>query len=135
MTAFKKITLLGAAVAIVASFAFPRDSLAEVKWKMATSWGGGPLMEIGAKALAQKIEFLTEGRVKVQVFPSGTLSKGLDVRSAVRKGVAEIGHTWMGYDWGKDKTTVLTPRLPGRQLRRRRLRERPGDAPLRAQSQ
>jgi TRAP-type mannitol/chloroaromatic compound transport system substrate-binding protein len=107
MTAFKKITLLGAAVAIVASFAFPRDSLAEVKWKMATSWGGGPLMEIGAKALAQKIEFLTEGRVKVQVFPSGTLSKGLDVRSAVRKGVAEIGHTWMGYDWGKDKTTVL----------------------------
>ncbi len=107
MTAFKKITLLGAAVAVVASLAFPRDSLAEVKWKMATSWGGGPLMEIGAKALAQKIEFLTEGRIKVQVFPSGTLSKGLDVRSAVRKGVAEIGHTWMGYDWGKDKTTVL----------------------------
>ena len=84
-----------------------KDAAAQTKWKMATSWGGGPLMEIGAKALAEQIEFLTEGRIKVQVFPSGTLSKGLDVRSAVRKGVAEIGHTWMGYDWGKDKTTVL----------------------------
>ena len=80
---------------------------AEHNWKMPTSWGGGPLQEIGAKAFANKVAELTEGRVKVQVFPSGTLTKGLEVRSAVAKGVAEAGHTWMGYDWGKDKTTVL----------------------------
>jgi TRAP-type mannitol/chloroaromatic compound transport system substrate-binding protein len=79
----------------------------EHKWKMAASWGGGPLMKIGAEAFAEKIEFLTEGRIEVQVFPAGQLSKGLEVRSAVAKGVAEAGHTWMGYDWGKDKTTVL----------------------------
>jgi len=80
---------------------------AEHSWKMATSWGGGPLMEIGAKAFADRVKELTDGRVEIQVFPSGTLSKGLEVRSAVAKGVAEVGHTWMGYDWGKDKTTVL----------------------------
>lgn len=80
---------------------------AEHNWRMATSWGGGPLMEIGAKAFANRVNELTEGRVAVQVFPSGTLSKGLEVRSAVEKGVAEAGHTWPGYDWGKDKTTVL----------------------------
>ncbi len=107
MRQVRNLVLLVAAVTIAAGLTLARDAAAEVKWKMATSWGGGPLMEIGAKALAEQIEFLTEGRVKVQVFPSGTLSKGLDVRSAVRKGVAEIGHTWMGYDWGKDKTTVL----------------------------
>lgn len=107
MRQVRNLILLVAAVTIAAGLTLAKDAAAEVKWKMATSWGGGPLMEIGAKALAQKIEFLTEGRVKVQVFPSGTLSKGLEVRSAVRKGVAEIGHTWMGYDWGKDKTTVL----------------------------
>lgn len=79
----------------------------ENKWKLAASWGGGPLMKIGAEAIGKKIDFLTEGRIKVRVFPSGQLSKGLEVRSAVAKGVAEAGHTWMGYDWGKDKTTVL----------------------------
>ena len=79
----------------------------EHKWKLAASWGGGPLMKIGAEALAKEVDFLTEGRIKIRVFPSGQLSKGLEVRSAVAKGVAEAGHTWMGYDWGKDKTTVL----------------------------
>lgn len=80
---------------------------AEHNWKMTTAWGGGPLMEIGAKAFAERVDLLTEGRVKIQVFPADTLSKGLEVRSAVINGVAEAGHTWPGYDWGKDKTTVL----------------------------
>ncbi len=93
----------------VAAVAVPGSTLAADKqvWKMATSWGGGPLMEIGAKAFADRVKLLTDGRLEVKVFPSGQLSKGLDVRAAVAKGVAEAGHTWIGYDWGKDKTTVL----------------------------
>ncbi len=80
---------------------------AEHNWRMATSWGGGPLMDIGAKAFADRVSQLTDGRVEIQVFPAGTLSKGLEVRSAVEKGVAEVGHTWIGYDWGKDVAVVL----------------------------
>ncbi len=109
MKMIRKISMLGIAAAVAASFAMPSDALAQAKhkWKMAASWGGGPLMEIGAKAFASKVKFLTDGRIEIKVFPSGQLSKGLEVRSAVAKGVAEAGHTWMGYDWGKDKTTVL----------------------------
>jgi TRAP-type mannitol/chloroaromatic compound transport system substrate-binding protein len=77
------------------------------KWKMATSWDGGPLMDIGAKAYAERIKFLTDGRIEIQVFNAGTLGKGLEVTNTVSNGVAEAGHTWMGYDWGRDKTTVL----------------------------
>ncbi len=106
MRFLKSFTKIGTAAAIAAAITVPGAAQA-AKWKMAASWGGGPLMAIGAKAFAEKVEFLTEGRVKIQVFPSGQLSKGLEVRSAVAKGVAEVGHTWMGYDWGKDKTTVL----------------------------
>ncbi len=106
MRFLKSFTKIGTAAAIAAAITLPGAAQA-AKWKMAASWGGGPLMAIGAKAFAEKVEFLTEGRVKIQVFPSGQLSKGLEVRSAVAKGVAEVGHTWMGYDWGKDKTTVL----------------------------
>ena len=78
-----------------------------VKWKMATSWGGGPLMDIGAKAFADKVKLFTEGRVEIQVFPGGQLGSALKVSETVRNGVAEVGHTWMGYDWGQDKTTVV----------------------------
>ncbi len=106
MSMLRKFTTIGAAGVMALVLALPSQAFA-AKWKMATSWGGGPLMEIGAKAFAAKVKFLTDGRVDIQVFPSGTLSKGLEVRSAVAKGVAEVGHTWPGYDWGKDKTTVL----------------------------
>lgn len=80
---------------------------AEHNWKMATSWGGGPLMELGAKGFAEKIEFLTEGRIEVDVFTGGTLGKALNVSDTVKNGVAQVGHTWMGYDWGKDKAVVV----------------------------
>ena len=80
---------------------------AEHQWKMATSWGGGPLMEIGAKDFAEKVKFLTDGRVEIEVFPGGQLGSALKVSETVRNGVAEVGHTWMGYDWGQDKTTVV----------------------------
>ena len=79
----------------------------EHKWKMATSWSGGPLLEHGAKAFAEKIAFLTDERIQVQVFPAGVLGKALDVSQSVRMGVAQCGHTWIGYDWGKDQTAVL----------------------------
>ncbi len=96
------------AFVVVAAMLVARPGIAaENNWKLAASWGGGPLMEIGAKAFARRVKELTDGRVEIKVFPSGQLSKGLEVRSAVAKGVAEVGHTWMGYDWGKDKTTVL----------------------------
>jgi len=108
MTTIKKLTTHTAIALIAVSYVTATDiGAAEHKWKMAASWGGGPLMEIGAKAMAKKAKFLTDGRVDIRVFPSGQLSKGLEVRTAVAKGVAEAGHTWMGYDWGKDKTTVL----------------------------
>ena len=80
---------------------------AEHKWKMATSWGGGPLMALGANAFADRVNQLTDGRIEVQVFPGGTLGKALNVSETVSTGIAQAGHTWMGYDWGKDKATVV----------------------------
>lgn len=80
---------------------------AEHKWKMATTVTGGPMMELGIKAYAERVLEMTDGRVEIEVFPAGALGKALDVSGTVRKGIAEVGHTWMGYDWGKDKTVVL----------------------------
>ena len=77
------------------------------KWSMATSWGGGPPLETAAKGYAENVKFLTNGEIEIEVFPGGTLGSPLKVTESVRNGVAEIGHHWVGYDWGIDKTTVL----------------------------
>ena len=110
MRLFKTTTMAAGlvAAALATTLATAQSGLAaEFNWKMATSWGGGPLMEIGAQAFADKVKLFTDGRVEIQVFPGGTLGKALDVTETVKNGVAEVGHTWMGYDWGKQKTTVL----------------------------
>ena len=96
-------------------FAFASLSFAATKHKLKldTSWDGGPLMEIGAKAFAKNVSKLSDGRIEIEVFPAGTLGPGLKVSETVKNGVADMGHTWMGYDWGKDKTTVLFGGYPG----------------------
>ena len=95
------------AIALGAAIAVPSLASAAESWSMATPWGGGPLLEYNAKGIAKEIELLTNGEIKIEVFPGGTLGKALKVTEAVNKGIAQIGHNWAGYDWGVDKTGVL----------------------------
>ncbi len=76
------------------------------KWRMATSWPGGELLDL-SKLWAARVEELTQGRIKIQVFPGGTLGNPLKVSESVKNGVADVGHTWASYDWGRDKTGAL----------------------------
>jgi TRAP-type mannitol/chloroaromatic compound transport system substrate-binding protein len=100
-----------AATALAAALASAGPALAQDKqshsFQMATGWAGGPLMEIGAQAFADKVKEMTEGRITIEVFPAGTLGPGLKVTETVKNGVAQMGHTWIGYDWGADPTAVL----------------------------
>ena len=93
---------LGAASAAQAQSGGP-----SYQWKMATGWPGGPLMDVGAKLFAERMEQFSGGRFKIQTFPGGAIGNALKVPETVKNGLAECGHTWMGYDWGKDPTTVL----------------------------
>lgn len=88
-------------------------SNAAEQWSMATSWGGGPFLELDAKGFAKLTETLTDGRIKIDVFPGGTLGKALKVSDTVKSNVAQAGHTWMGYDWGIDKATVVFAGMAG----------------------
>ena len=103
MIGTRSVAALSVAFAIGAA---PNSASAQ-NWSMATPWGGGPLLEYNAKGVAKDIEFLSDNKIKVQVFPGGTLGKALKVTETVKKGVAQIGHNWAGYDWGIDRTGVL----------------------------
>ena len=104
-----KNTLAAAAIAAVAAAPVQADEV----WSMATSWGGGPFLEEDAKGFAKLVNTLTDGRITIDVFPGGTLGKALKVSDTVKSGVAQVGHTWMGYDWGIDKTTVVFANMAG----------------------
>ena len=82
-------------------------------WNMATAWGGGPFLEEDAKGYAKLVNTLTDGQIQINVFPGGTLGSPLKVSDTVKSNVVQAGHTWMGYDWGIDKTTVLFGNMAG----------------------
>ena len=94
------------ALALSASLAHGQDQKTH-ELTMATGWAGGPLMEIGAQAFADKVRETSGGRIEIEVFPAGTLGPGLKVAETVQNGIADMGHTWVGYDWGIDPTAVL----------------------------
>ncbi|MEX0760387.1 MAG: TRAP transporter substrate-binding protein DctP [Tistlia sp.] len=98
---------LAAACAAAAALPGGDAAAAEKTFRMATGWSGGPLMEIGAQAFADNLETMSGGRLAVEVFPGGTLGPALKVSETVQQGIADMGHTWPGYDWGADPTTVL----------------------------
>lgn len=101
---FMVVAGLAAGIALATAPTLAQD---KHSFRMATSWSGGPLMEIGAKAFARTVGQMSGGRIKIEVFPAGTLGPGLKVSETVKNGVADMGHTWIGYDWGADPTAVL----------------------------
>ncbi len=108
MSRISKLSQLTGAVALAVGMSLSASASAqEHEFKMATGWGGGPLMDIGAQAFADKVAEMSDGRIAIEVFPGGTLGPALKVSETVQQGVADMGHTWVGYDWGIDPTAVL----------------------------
>ncbi|MCH2394651.1 hypothetical protein [Oceanibaculum sp.] len=110
MTFWKKAGLrtlaAGAALAVGISLV-PAAKAQNVEWSMATPWAGGHWIDLGAKRFAELVGQMTDGRVKINVFPAGTLGSALKVTETVQSGVAEVGHNWPAYDWGIDRTGVI----------------------------
>jgi TRAP-type mannitol/chloroaromatic compound transport system substrate-binding protein len=72
-----------------------------LRWKMTTSWPAGiPIYTDMAEVYAENVEKMSGGRIKIQVLPGGAIAPALEVTDSVRKGIAEMGHTWPGYDIG-----------------------------------
>lgn len=111
---FLKKTALG--VAAAGAFV-PSRARAEQKtynWKMATSYPPKyPILGTGCEWLAKKIEIMSEGRLKIQVFAGGELVGPLDVFDAVSQGQAiQLGSTASYYYAGKVPVGQLFTAIP-----------------------
>jgi TRAP-type mannitol/chloroaromatic compound transport system substrate-binding protein len=69
------------------------------RWKMVTTWPPNlPILQTGAERFAKRVEKLTDGRLKIQVFAGGELIPPLGVFDAVSQGTVQVG-SGASYYW------------------------------------
>jgi TRAP-type mannitol/chloroaromatic compound transport system substrate-binding protein len=98
----RRRTILAGAGAIAAGTAqgFPAPALAQGlrQLKMVTDWPHDmPGLHAGAVRFAQTIDAATSGRIRIEVFPAGTLVRPFETFDAVGAGVADMYHSFEGY--------------------------------------
>jgi TRAP-type mannitol/chloroaromatic compound transport system substrate-binding protein len=96
----RRAVLLGAAAAVSAAGSLPAPSIAQgiKELKMVTSYPeNSPGMQTSAERLAQSIAALSDGRLKVIVYPDGSLVRAFEVFDAVASGAADMYHTDEAY--------------------------------------
>ncbi|PID65556.1 MAG: C4-dicarboxylate ABC transporter substrate-binding protein [Gammaproteobacteria bacterium] len=107
----KKLTKLALAAAIAtSSVAVAKD---EVVLRFSYFWPATSAFHKGAvEPWAKKIEQESNGRLKIQLFPSSTLSKATATYEAAVKGTVDIGSQAQGYTNGRFPLTQIAE-LPG----------------------
>src|SRR6266700_4330639 len=91
--------LLGAtATAAVASSPAPAIAQGLKELKLVTDWPEGLAgLDTGAQRLARSITAISDGRLKVTVYPSGSLVRPLETFDSVAAGVADMYHSFDPY--------------------------------------
>jgi len=92
--------LVGAAsLTAWASASFPAPAIARGirQLTMVTDWPEGPGQHASALRFAQSVGAATGGRIKIDVFPVGTLVRPFETFDAVSAGVADMYHTAESY--------------------------------------
>ena len=98
---FLKKTGVTAAAVAGAALSAPAVIASEktYRWKMVTTWPPGlPVLQTGAERFAKRLEEVTGGRIKIQVFAGGELVPPLGVFDAVSDGTVEVG-SGASYYW------------------------------------
>ena len=83
------------------------------EWKMVTAWPKNfPGLGTGANHLAQTLEAMSGGRLKIKVYGAGELVPALGVFDAVSRGTVELGHSTAYYWKGKHEAAQFFAAVP-----------------------
>jgi TRAP-type mannitol/chloroaromatic compound transport system substrate-binding protein len=75
--------------------------------KMQTSWPASDIFQEMAKQYVDRVEAMSNGRIKVELLPSGAVVAAFQVLDAVNDGVLDAAHTVPVYWYGKNKAASL----------------------------
>lgn len=82
-------------------------------WRMVTTWPPKlPVLQDGCERLAKRIDELSDGRIKIQVFAAGELVPALESFQAVSDGTVEVGSGAAYYWAGKEPATQWFAAVP-----------------------
>ncbi len=84
-----------------------------LQWDMATSWP--PSLDTifgGVQVFVDRVDALTDGKLKIRPRAAGELAPGLQVLDVVSQGAVPIGHTASYYYVGKTPTAAFGTSLP-----------------------
>lgn len=108
----KKSVLAGTALT-AGALATPAIASGTIEWRMVHSWPKGlPGVGVGAERLARRIERMSGGRMKINVFAAGELVPALGCMDAVMDGTAEMGHDASFYHVGKHPALAIFFAVP-----------------------
>jgi TRAP-type mannitol/chloroaromatic compound transport system substrate-binding protein len=92
----RRAVLLRTTPVIAAAASLPAPAIAQgiKEFKMVTDWPENtPGLQASAKRLAQSINAISEGRLKVTVYPAGSLVRAFETFDAVAAGAADMYHS------------------------------------------
>lgn len=104
--------LAGTGVSLAAGAGAARAA-PQVSWKLVTSWPKNlPGPGTGAQRLADRIEAMSAGRIRIKLYAAGELAPALEVLDTVSRGAAEMGHTASFFWQGKLPAAVFFTSVP-----------------------
>lgn len=105
--------VLGGVAGATTMMATAATAAEPIQLKMATSWPkASPGPGQTADRLAQRIEVLSGGRIKVKLFAAGELVSPLEVFDAVQSGAADLGHSAAFFWQGKMPAAAFFTAVP-----------------------
>jgi TRAP-type mannitol/chloroaromatic compound transport system substrate-binding protein len=113
----RRDVLTGAgSLATGATFVFPAPAIAQGvrQLKMVTDWlkEDTPGLHANSVSFARTIGEATGGRIKIEVFPSGSLVRPFETFDAVSAGIVELYHTYEGYFVNKSRAFQFFAAIP-----------------------
>ena len=89
------------------------NSLAEVKWRMVTSWPKSlDTLFGGAETICNRVRQISGGNFQITPYAAGEIIPGLEVMDTVQTGTVECGHTASLYYVGKNPTLAFATTVP-----------------------
>jgi TRAP-type mannitol/chloroaromatic compound transport system substrate-binding protein len=107
--------LLGATAAVATPASLPAPAIAQgiKELKLVTDWTEGLAgLDTGSQRLARSITAMSDGRLKVTVYPSGSLVRPLETFDAVSSGVADMYHSFDPYFESKSPVLYFFGAVP-----------------------
>jgi TRAP-type transport system periplasmic protein len=94
-----RLTLILGLIAGLMFFVIPVQAQTEYNWKMISAEVEGDPMTVFANRFAEMVEERSGGRIKIEVYPYGTLGGERDIVELVQMGEIEVGsvdYGWIG---------------------------------------